>query len=273
MTELPDLFAFVIQLHPADRSILRAQGHGAQALFLNLVRQVDPATAELLHADTPSKPYTIALLPQQRDRQMIELRVSLLRAELFQTFVQALLRQSPGAATLRLGQTSLRLGDVIGTPPPTGHPWAGYSSFAELSSRALPAATISLEFASATAIGQGARPDGRQRLAILPDPNLIFPSLARRWNELAPSPYSLDFEAIRTAASDTLITRYQSESVEISLGKGPQKGFIGSVTYESPAQPEQSRLLSLLAHAALFLGVGMKTARGMGLCRRVGGAA
>ena len=273
MDELPDLFAFVIELHPPERSAPRPQGHGAQALFLNLVRQVDPVTSELLHADAPSKPYTVGLLPAQRGRQTIELRVSLLRTELFQTFVQALLRQSPAAATLRLGQTNLRLGDVIGTPPPIGHPWAGYSSFAELSSRAVPSPTITLEFATATAIGQGERPDGRPRLGILPDPNLIFPSLARRWNELAPPALALDLDAVRSAASDTLITRYQTESVEISLGKGPQKGFIGSVTYEPPAQPEASRLLALLANAALFLGVGMKTARGMGLCRRVGGAA
>ena len=62
MTDFPDLYAFVLRLTP-ERSGLPVdpRGHGAQALFLNLVRQVDPAVAEQLHADAPSKPYTVAI--------------------------------------------------------------------------------------------------------------------------------------------------------------------------------------------------------------------
>lgn len=269
MADFPDLYAFVVRLHPlAGGPPFRPQGHGAQALFLDLLRQVDPATAEALHADATSKPYTVAILPQPRP-SMIELRISLLRTELFQPFVQAMLRQMPGESPLRLGRSMLRLGDVIGTPAPQGHPWAGYSAFADLHARRETAHTVGLEFVTPTAIGQGSRPDGKQRLAILPDPALIFPSLAKRWNELAPLPLRLDLDAVRAASADTLITRYRSESAELDLGKGPQKGFVGRVAYELPTHPASSRLLTLLADAALFLGVGMKTARGMGLCRRV----
>ncbi len=269
MTDFPDLYAFVVRLHAiGGEPSPRPHGHGVQALFLDLVRQVAPAIAEQLHADAPSKPYTVAVLPQ-RSRALVELRISLLRADLFQPFVQAMLQQMPGEAPLRLGQARLRLGDVIGTPAPQGHPWAGYSSFADLHSNAEPVHTVALEFAAATAIGQGARPDGKQRLALLPDPALIFPSLAKRWNELAPARLRLDPEAVRVAAADTLVTRYRAESTEINLGKGPQKGFVGIVAYELPTDETEARLLALLADAALYLGVGMKTARGMGLCRRL----
>ncbi len=269
MSSVPDLYAFVVRLHPAgDGPAPRPQGQGAQALFLDLVRQVAPDLSAALHADAPSKPYTVAVLPPRR-RDLVELRVSLLSADLFQPFVQALLRQMPGEAPLRLGQAALRLGDVIGTPAPQGHPWAGYGSFAELHARAAPARAVALEFATATAVGQGSRPDGRPRLAILPDPALIFPSLAKRWNELAPPELRLDLDAVKAAAADTLVSRYRAESVEISLGKGPQKGFVGVATYELPSDPAQARMLGLLADAALFLGVGVKTARGMGLCRRL----
>ncbi|NJN18907.1 MAG: CRISPR system precrRNA processing endoribonuclease RAMP protein Cas6 [Oscillochloris sp.] len=267
MTDFPDLYAFVVHLHPLPGSRSpRPQGQGAQALFLELVRQVAPDTAAALHADAASKPYTVAVLPGPH-RNLVELRISLLRTELFQPFVQAMLYQMPGEAPLQLGQAQFRLGDVIGTPAPRGHPWAGYNSFVELATRARPAHTVALEFATATAIGQGSRPDGKQRLAILPDPQHIFPSIAKRWNELAP--VHLDLESVKAAAADTLITRYRTEATTISLGKGPQKGFVGAVAYELPPDPEQSRLLSLLADAVLFLGVGMKTARGMGLCRRL----
>lgn len=270
MSDFPDLYAFVVRLHPlGDSPAPRPQGHGLQALFLDLVRQVDPATAERLHADAPSKSYTVAALPSRR-RDLVELRISLLASELFQPFVHAMLRQMPGEAPLRLGRASLVLGDVIGTPAPKGHPWAGYNAFAELHARAEAAHTVALEFASATAVGQGARPDGKQRLALLPDPEVIFPSLARRWNELAPQDeLRLDKAVVEAAAKDTLITRYRAESTEINLGKGPQKGFVGFAAYELPTDLALARPLALLADAALFLGVGMKTARGMGLCRRV----
>ncbi|MGQ9928589.1 MAG: CRISPR system precrRNA processing endoribonuclease RAMP protein Cas6 [Chloroflexaceae bacterium] len=269
MSEFPDLYAFVLRLYPLQGGPApRPYGHGLQALFLDLVRQVAPEVAEELHADAPGKPYTVAVLPQ-RNRDVVEMRVSLLRTDLFQPFVQALLRQMPGEAPLRLGQSALRLGDVFGTPPPRGHPWAGYASFVALADRAAAAHSLTLDFASATAIGQAARSNGRVRLAILPDPALIFFSLARRWNELAPAQVRLDLELVRAAAADTLVSRYRAESCEINLGKGPQKGFVGTVTYELPLNPEQARTLAMLTDAALFLGVGIKTARGMGLCRRL----
>lgn len=269
MNHFPDLYAFVLHLYPvAGGPTPRPQGQGVQALFLDLVRQAAPTVAEELHADAPSKPYTVAVLPQRRS-DGLDLRVSLLRADLFQPFVRALLQQMPGKTPLRLGQSLLRLGDVIGTPPPQGHPWAGYDSFAGLAARAEAAHTVTLEFATATAIGQSVRSDGKPRLAILPDPALIFPSLAKRWNELAPPEVHLDLDLVRAAAADTLVARYRAESREINLGKGPQKGFIGTVAYELPPDPTQAQALTLLADAALFLGVGIKTARGMGLCRRV----
>jgi CRISPR-associated endoribonuclease Cas6 len=266
MSAFPDLYAFVLRLHPVGGATPRPQGQGAQALFLDLLAQVAPAVASELHADAQSKPYTVAIVPNPR-RDLVELRVSLLRSDLFQPFVQALLNQMPGPAPLRLGRAALQLGDVIGTPLPQGHSWAGYGSFAELYARAVPAHSITLEFATATAIGQGTRPGGKQRLALLPTPELIFKSLAKRWNELAPTG-TLDLALVQAAADDTLVTRYRAESTEIDLGKGPQKGFTGLVTYELPTDQEQARVLALLADAALFLGVGMKTARGMGLCRR-----
>ncbi len=99
-------------------------------------------------------------------------------------------------------------------------------------------------------------------------PEIVFPSIARRWNELAPPELRLDRDLVDAACSDTLVSRYVLETAQINLGKGPQKGFVGICTYEPPADAEQARILSLLADAVFYLGVGIKTARGMGLCRR-----
>lgn len=272
MSTHPDLYALVLRLRPVrGQPAPNPQGHGAQALFLDLVRQASPALAEQLHNDAPAKPYTVALLPPDpalRREGVVELRAAFTRSDLFPVVTRALLGQATGSR-LRLGAVALELADVCGTPG--SHPWAGFGSFADLAERAQPAPLLSLEFAAATAIGQGTRTDGKQRLALLPTPEAIFKSLAGRWNELAPDDLRLDLDTVLAAASDTLISRYNLQSATISLGKGPQKGFLGTCAYEPPPDPAQSRALALLADAAFYLGVGMKTARGMGLCRRVGG--
>jgi CRISPR-associated endoribonuclease Cas6 len=271
MTDFPDLYALVIRLRPERGSPPPdPRGHGAQALFLDLLRHVAPDLAAQLHANALSKPYTVAVLPARGHARSgddpVELRVAFTRADLFPPVSRALLKQLPGAS-LRLGHAMLALADVLGTP--SSHPWAGYGSFADLWTAARPTASIILEFATATAVGQGTRVDGRQRLGMLPTPELVFPSIARRWNELAPPDLRLDPATVEAAAQDTLVSRYTLETTQINLGKGPQKGFFGICTYELPPDPAQARVLSLLADAVFYLGVGMKTARGMGLCRRI----
>jgi CRISPR-associated endoribonuclease Cas6 len=270
MTTDPDLYALVLRLRPArGHGPPNPLGHGVHAMFLDLVRQIDPALAARLHADAPSKPFTVALLPggphAQRDAAL-ELRVTFTTAELFPPVTQALLRQSL-AATLRIGSVALELSDVFGTPE--HHPWAGYDSFATLHERAEPAAALTLAFVTPAAFGQGTRADGRARLGLLPTPEAVFKSLARRWNELAPAALKVELAAVETVTNDTLVSRYQLESQQISLGKGPQKGFVGVCSYELPPDAAGARTLALLADAAFYLGVGMKTARGMGLCRRI----
>src|SRR6266508_1143734 len=271
MSDFPDLYALVIRLRPERSSPSPdPRGHGVQALFLDLLRQVAPDLAAQLHADALSKPYTVAVLPARGHARSnddpIELRVAFTRADLFPPVSRALFQQLPGT-TLRLGRATLALADVLGTPG--SHPWAGYTAFADLWTTARPAASVTLEFATATAVGQGTRADGHPRLGLLPTPEAVFPSIARRWNELAPVDLRLNPEVVEAAARDTLVSRYTLETAQINLGKGPQKGFLGSCTYELPPDPAQSRTLSLLADAVFYLGVGMKTARGMGLCRRM----
>jgi CRISPR-associated endoribonuclease Cas6 len=289
MLDTPDLYAFVIRLRPErDGPPPDTQGHQAQALFLDLVRQVDPDLSQALHAYALSKPFTVAVLerepttddrrPTTREsavsgrrssvvgRPSVDLRITLLRADLFAPFTRALLEQTT-APTLRLGRTALALADVCGTPG--SHAWAGYDSFTALAEAVRPVGQVTLEFATPTVFGQATLADGRKRLGLLPAPDTVFGSIARRWNELAPPALAINLDRLTAACADTLITRYTLETRQINLGKGPQKGFAGMCTYELPADPDQRRTLTLLADAVFYTGVGMKTARGMGLCRRI----
>ena len=204
MTNLPDLYALVVCLWPERGSPQpEPRGDGAQALFLDMVRQVDAPLAEQLHANAPSKPYTVAVLPARGD--VVQLRVAFTRSSLFPTITRALLEQLPGAR-LRLGRAQLALGEVLGAPG--SHPWSGFSTFADLSVRRRPAHALTLEFATPTAFSQGTRADGRQRLGLLPSPEAVFGSIGRRWNELASPHLALDTAASlpdEAIGADTLI--------------------------------------------------------------------
>lgn len=261
------LHALVLQLTPPPGTPppQTIRGDGVQALVLDLFRRADPALAEQLHIAHTTRPFTVAVLPSAGPQ--ILLRVGLVgAADLLGGLAQALFALGTNH-TLRLGTTPLALQAALGTPE--SHPWAGYTALADLVAAVRPSYAVTLEFATATAIAQRGRSDGKDRLALLPVPTIIFKSLARRWNELIGPEPLLDPAQIEQWADDVLVSDYQLRSTQIDLGKGPQKGFVGRCTYELPSAGQAARALTLLADAAFYLGVGGKTARGMGLCRRV----
>lgn len=263
----PDLHALVLHLVPeGGGSPPAAPGHQVHALLLELVRQSDPDLANELHASAPGKPFTVAALPSGRRMDPLALRVALLSPVLFQPVLQALLAQVQRPA-LRLGGTALVLHDVLGTPG--SHPWAGYSSYAALADAVAPCARLTLEFVTPTAISQGSDVRGRKKLELLPLPGAVFGALWRRWQALAPSALHLDAALTRAAWEETLVSEYRMQTRTEQMNSGPQKGFVGTCSYELPPDPQQQEVLTLLADAAFYLGVGAKTTRGMGLCCRV----
>jgi CRISPR-associated endoribonuclease Cas6 len=263
----PDLYSLVLQLAPEAGGVApAAPGHQVQALFFELVRQVNPDLANDLHASVPGKPFTVAVLPSNGRSGLLEVRVALLATDLWQPVVQALFQQIARSA-LRLGSTALVLYDVPGTPG--SHPWAGFDSYTALAGAVVPTDRLKLEFVTPTAISQGTDARGRKKLELLPLPGVVFKSIAKRWNLLAPPAVRLEESLIEAAWKDTLVSDYRIQTRTEQMKNGPQKGFVGQCTYELPPDPAQQRVLTLLADAAFYLGVGAKTTRGMGLCRRV----
>ncbi|HEU5014796.1 MAG TPA: CRISPR system precrRNA processing endoribonuclease RAMP protein Cas6 [Roseiflexaceae bacterium] len=272
----PDLYALVIRLMPETGGPApETPGHQLQALFFELVRQVDPELANTLHADAASKHFTVAALPPASSRpaerstvkgrqDTLALRVTLLHADLFAPFTRALLEQTARPA-LRLGSTPLRITEACGTPE--SDPWAGFGTWTTLHAAAQATERLTLRFVTPTAFSQG-EDAGRKRVGVLPDPETVFGSLLRRWNALAPM--QLDEAAVRQAAARAVIADYEMRTTTFALGKAPQVGFVGRCRYELRGDPDERRQLALLADAAFYLSVGMKTTRGMGLCRRVG---
>lgn len=268
----PDVYALVLRLQPEQGAVpSEVYGHGVHGMFLELVRQVNPELANTLHERELSKHFTVALLRQpgvsrRRADMMLEVRVTLLRNDIFSSFAAALMQQMAFPA-LRLGRTSLLVTEVFGTAG--SHPWAGYGSFAELVAAARPARRVGLHFATPTVTTRGTLGKGnKQRLNLFPLPDAVFGSLVRRWNDLAPPELALDREGVRAMCDEVLAVRYRLETMATRLRANVQVGFVGSCVYELPSDSEVQRTLALLADAAFYLGVGSKTTQGMGVCRR-----
>ncbi len=268
----PDLHALVIELFPeGDGAVPPISGAQVQGLLLELVRQSDPELSNVLHMDVPGKPFTVAHLPPRPRRtggagQPVQVRVTLLQAGLFGPLMRALLSQVRRPA-LRLGPVAMQLGNVWGTPE--SHQWAGFTRYADVAAQVQDGAWVRLQFATPTAIAQGAFPDGRKRLELLPTPGAVFGSMCRRWNQLAPPELLLDATLVAEACQATVVAEHRLRVGEVP-GKPPQRGFVGWCSYELPRDAAQRRALMLLADAAFYLGVGVKTTRGQGVCRRVG---
>ncbi len=273
MTYEPNLYALVLRLvSEKGHYIPDAYGQQLHGMFMELVHQIDPELSNELHRPASSKHFTLAEVPRngrRDDFRGIEIRITLLRSELFQTFAQALMAQSLRPA-MRIGPTSMVLQDVFGTPGT--HPWAGYSRFEDLVEQVQVDKMVTLEFKTATFMKQGDMAgSNKQRLQTLPTPEAVFGSLARRWNDLAPPDLLLpdSKDEVWEMCRNILVKRYSLETTVQQLRKNPQVGFVGKCTYELPNNPAQQRMLILLADAAFYLGLGAKTSQGMGMCRRV----
>ena len=274
------LYSIVLKLVPTREATVRATvGHQAHAAFLRTVRESDPALAEVLHTpNMPARPFTVSpLLGVGRARdglvylspeQDYFLRFTVLYPPIFKQFMARFLR-GEGRPVIRLGRALLLIKEILATPG--SHPWAGYSSWAQLAAEAQPAAEIALEFASPTAFGFGQKAWGK-KIMLLPWPETVFGSLARSWNNLAPPLLQVDRDTLKTYLGEHVVVKRieHLRTQMLSFRRAPQVGFVGEVTYGLMADDEAARCqLNALADFAFYSGVGMKTAMGMGQCRRM----
>ncbi|MBP8250775.1 MAG: CRISPR-associated endoribonuclease Cas6 [Herpetosiphon sp.] len=262
----PDLMACVVHLSAVrGLQMERSQGHRAHALFLNVIEASDPVLAERLHADVPIKPWTIAPLAQRNTQLRIgdgyPLRVAFLQADLYLPFARTFLEQPQRDVTLGAGVFRLH---SIQTTAQSSH-WAGVTAWSELIAKAVPADYITLRFASPTAFAQGTDKYGKKRISLFPNGEAVFGSLLRRWNAF--SPRQLDENILD--AVDILPKRYELKTEVMLMRKNEQLGFVGDISYKITGDETARHVVSALADAALYLGVGYKTTHGMGLVRRI----
>ncbi|MUH01369.1 CRISPR system precrRNA processing endoribonuclease RAMP protein Cas6 [Scytonema sp. UIC 10036] len=112
--------------------------------------------------------------------------------------------------------------------------------------------TIDLRFLSPTSFKQV------KNVQPFPLPDLVFNGLLRRWNVFAPE--ALKFPKVEW---NVIISGYELKTYAMKMEGGAEIGAEGLVRYKF-ADSEQARIATILAHFAIFAGIGRKTAMGMG---------
>lgn len=276
------LISFLLSLTPGAPATLPADlGRAVQAEVLAQLGQADPALAEALHAGDGPKPYTCSgLAPEAADGaarhpadsvlvrpgSRYYVRVTGLVEPVSRALRAALLEQPPATWTLH-GQV-FRVLDAICDPAQDA--WTGQASYEGLAAVALQRGAhlpraVTLEFISPTAF------KSRDMQMPIPLPGLVFGSLVERWNAFAS--VALDPDLRRFAEERVAVSRYRLESRPVPTKNGALRiGGVGQATYAALDDDRYAvAALNILADFALYSGVGVQTATGMGQCRRVGG--
>ncbi|MCX5054665.1 MULTISPECIES: CRISPR system precrRNA processing endoribonuclease RAMP protein Cas6 [unclassified Streptomyces] len=98
----------------------------------------------------------------------------------------------------------------------------------------------------------------------LPDPELLYGSLARRWNTFTPNPLP---DALITGLISTVrLTAHELSSAPADLGQASRTGFTGQATFTLPhsAPDELAVVFTALSAYAEAAGTGAQTTHGLG---------
>ncbi len=309
------LYSFLLTLRPLQSGSLMAfNGELVHAAWLDWMRAADPEIAGWLHEGSKRRLFTCSSLlfpyPPMRDaerrnvhlpltpEQTYQVRITLLLGELFPLFYHALTTFTRGIDEtaginkmpfIQLGKQQFALEGVVMNPSddPTG--WTGWTSFADLVTQARAirmgkSFSLALAFASLTTFNRGSAKGTSydSYFARQPLPHFVFPSLAKRWQELAPPELAgvIQREQIDRYIQEEgiIIDDYDLQPHTVKFTTHWQPGFAGTCTYSlrRPDWEERSmeettltvrQQLALLARMAFYTGVGYKTAMGMGQAR------
>lgn len=307
------LYAFLLKLRPiSEGTLMPFSGELVHAAWLDWLGSAAPDVATSLHEGNKRRLFTCSSLqfplPQEKmlevERRNVHwplspektytIRVTLLLGELFPLFYKALTdfklvnsgKSKP--PFMRLGKQSLLLEEVVLENDNTSG-WTGFTSFAAMIEHVRArkfgrVEPLKFEFASLTTFNRGNANNKEYGNfnALLPLPNYIFPYLAKRWQELAPSELAhlVQRESIEQYIHDegVIIVDYDLQPHSVKFTTHRQQGFIGTCKYhlrgpddaptgESPLTVRQQ--IMLLGQLAFYSGVGYKTAMGMGRVRMV----
>ena len=250
----------ILKLRALDEGVPPRSIHGLlHPALLERLRAADGGLSARLHDG--SAPGAFALSPlmglprRLREGDACWARVGLLNPEMEDAFVSTL-EHGFWREPLSLGEFPFRVSDVL-LGAREREPWSGRISFEDLIENTIPLESADVEIASPLAFKRG---DVHYPL---PEPELFFGNLLRRWNDVAsiPLPRILEWEAVGIS-----FLNLRTEPFPLRRG-GTVVGCLGRVRFVFRCEPAQRYLFHLLLRFAFYAGVGVKTAQGMGMCR------
>lgn len=236
-----DLHALEIAVFASD-ILPHTLGRAIHAQCFQWLANASPDLAEELHSQAIF-PITLSTKPSP-SRNQIYIRIGILKRQLLAPLLWGMSRNI--GCDITLTGIPCRLGKWIDIKHS-----ASYESLMQVT----PQKMITLEFLSPTSFKQG------QKIQPFPLPELVFSSLLRRWNHLAPEAYQLP-----QIEWDGFICAYDLKTVALKMKSDPEIGGKGWVRYQF-SDPQQAQIATTLAHFAGFAGVGRKTTMGMGQTR------
>lgn len=270
------LASLVLELVAANAGrIQQTHGHHLRGAFYEILRTVEPESAEDLHDANMRKPFTLSNLHGLgklrhhsygvREGQECWVRVTLLDAELLQDFYTYFVI---GGTTLRVGSVHFHLKTIhsssqthtaanMTTPDALAAQWQRPLSAAD--------STIALQFRTPT----GFSTRDRRKVIVLPQPELVFGELARYWDALTGE--ATMEKVVAFSAENILISQHKITTVISVFGSVKQIGFKGRVEFELlPTENDWFiRHLNCLADLAFYTGLGARTGLAMGQVSRI----
>jgi CRISPR-associated endoribonuclease Cas6 len=272
------LHALVIKLVAQEAGTLPGTvGELAHAAFYAAVQAVDPVLAQQMHDAQERSAFSLSPLygywqsPQDGRIHVSQgqegwLRLGLLEARLFAIFMQHLLNHHH--PTLRLGVIPFAITEVLGTPG--SHPWAGYTTLADLRSLDETPDRWVLQFESPTAIRWGNADNGTRRVEIFPQPRMAVAGLRKRWDDLTGEAWGRAFE--EWVERNVIVGRvWQWATQSFPYQRQRYLGGLGKLEYRLLDKTEATHAAQLnrLFHLAFYTGIGYKTTHGLGQVRLV----
>ncbi len=239
LIEIPVALSDGAHIHPSMGSVL----HGA------LMERIPPELAEQLHGASV-RPYRQSIF-FDRERGEALWQITSCDDRVTEAFREAL----PAGLSLELRQKDsiLELGKPV---------LAAETSFEALADQAFGAADAprgaQVFFDTPTSFKRAGS------YVIFPDTLLIFQSLLLRWNALCPSIRLEEENITEKLASSAQLSRYNMHSAVFSVEGVRITCFAGSAHLRFHGTDAVRRILGLLISFAPYIGIGIKTALGMG---------
>jgi len=280
-------YAIVIHAFPrTDLPLVHAQGKVLHGLFYEILQKASAAKGDEVHSVVGLKPFSTALLLNERQRRAefirageeIKIRFAFLDDSLYPLLARYFL--SAADLTFDLVRTELTVARILATPQ-SGEEWAGCATFEEIYEHASEEEKqFSFHFATPTFFKRGGGPTYPDLIVPLPFPDLVFGSLLRNWNQFSPSSF-VEANLLKEICSHHLeMTHHRITSQLARLvfqrDEGQYRtttfpGFVGSCSFRLVELHDRTviKTLNALADFAFYAGVGAKTTMGFGVARRV----